>query len=251
MSSDRRSFLKRAGLSAAALSAAPAIASAERSHTGHTGHSQPDHCTKLGLGSFRRSVSGELQSLIIQPPSPWDLTWPGKITGKYRAMFDIDEVADGIGVYRAGLWAAQYSMGFGASEADLSKVLVVRHNAVPLLMIQDFWTNYNVGEALKIKNDDGSIVKHNPVLPPSDAAGGSNGNPFTLDVLIGQGAIVLGCGLAFGMISSLVAKQDKISLSVAYTKATTMLVPGVIMQPSGIFANVLAQEHGCVFVNAV
>jgi hypothetical protein len=30
-----------------------------------------------------------------------------------------------------------------------------------------------------------------------------------------------------------------------------MLVPGVIMQPSGIFANVMAEEAGCVFVYAV
>ena len=248
MSSDRRSFLKRAGLSAAALTAAPAIANAERSDTSR---SEQDRYTRLELGSFRRGANGELQSLAMQPPSPWDLTWPEKITGKYRAMFDIDEVADGIGVFRAGMWAAQYRTGFGASEADLSKVLVLRHNAVPLLMSQDFWTSYNVGEAFNIKSEDGSIIKHNPVLPLPDAAANSNGNPFTIDVLMEQGALVLGCGLAFSDITAFVAEHDKICSPVAYTKATTMLVQGVILQPSGIFANVLAQEHGCAFVNAV
>jgi hypothetical protein len=36
----------------------------------------------------------------------------------------------------------------------------------------------------------------------------------------------------------------------ARTKALSMMVPGIIMQPSGIFANVLAQQNGCVFVAA-
>jgi len=52
-------------------------------------------------------------------------------------------------------------------------------------------------------------------------------------------------------VVGLVQKQDKLDASAARAKAMSMLVPGVIMQPSGIFADVMAQEAGCVFVNAV
>ena len=72
-----------------------------------------------------------------------------------------------------------------------------------------------------------------------------------LDKQIAKGAIALCCNLAFRQMVSIVAKQDKLSPADARTKAKTFLVPGLIMQPSGIFANVMAAEAGCTFVNAV
>ncbi|MFP5356627.1 MAG: hypothetical protein ACLGIK_16050 [Gemmatimonadota bacterium] len=37
------------------------------------------------------------------PPSQdgWNLTWPSRITGKYKALFDVAEVESGFGVWRA------------------------------------------------------------------------------------------------------------------------------------------------------
>jgi hypothetical protein len=74
---------------------------------------------------------------------------------------------------------------------------------------------------------------------------------YLLDNQLTRGAIALGCNLAFRQMVSMVAKQDKLPPAEARTKALSFLVPGVIMQPSGIFANVMAQEAGCAFVNAV
>ncbi|MFN7532545.1 MAG: hypothetical protein ACK5T7_15710, partial [Gemmatimonas sp.] len=64
-------------------------------------------------------------------------------------------------------------------------------------------------------------------------------------------AIVLGCGLAYRSVVGMIQQRDKLDAAEARKKANSMLVPGVIMQPSGIFANVMAEEHGCAFVYAV
>ena len=72
-----------------------------------------------------------------------------------------------------------------------------------------------------------------------------------LDEQIKNGAIVLGCNLAFRSVVSLVEKKDGLTNAQAREKAKSFILPGVIMQPSGIFANVMAQEAGCVFVYAV
>lgn len=39
-------------------------------------------------------------------------------------------------------------------------------------------------------------------------------------------------------------------MDVADRRVQKMIVPGVIMQPSGVFAAVLAQDHGCRYVRA-
>jgi hypothetical protein len=48
-----------------------------------------------------------------------------------------------------------------------------------------------------------------------------------------------------------VEKKDKLKGAEARTKALSYVLPGAIMQPSGIFANVMAGEAGCHFVRAV
>ena len=51
--------------------------------------------------------------------------------------------------------------------------------------------------------------------------------------------------------SRLVVVGEARTLAVrAMAKANSMLIPGIIMQPSGVFATTLAQENGCQYVRA-
>jgi hypothetical protein len=137
-------------------------------------------------------------------------------------------------------------------QSELSAVMVIRHNAIFLAMNQEFWTTYEVGRVEKIKNDAGKTQQTNPVLPaPNGPTPPASMASLLLDKQIANGAIALACGLAYRSVVSLIQKKDKLTPAEARTKANSMLVPGVIMQPSGIFANVLAQQAGCVFVQAV
>ncbi len=239
MSSARRTFLKQAGLGVGALAAAttPLLA---------------DSATRAGRPTRSELLAAAAHwDELRQQAEPWDTSWTQKITGKYKAMFDVPEVEGGVGVMRAGIWQRQYADVLKAKPVDLSTVIVIRHAGIVLAMNQEFWITYNVGKNRKIKDDDGKTMQFNPVLPRpgQEPAGGAGG--LLLDTLIKGGAIALGCGLAFRAVVGLVQKQDKLDASAARTKAMSMLVPGVIMQPSGIFANVMAQEAGCMFVNAV
>lgn len=236
MSTARRDFLKHAGLSATLIAATPlpALAAAQASR-----------------GLSARELLDGAEAWEQQQAEPWDTSWTRKLTGRHKAMFDVPEVEGGVGVMRAGIWQRQYTDVLKTQPSDLSTVIVIRHAGIFLAMSQEFWSTYEVGKARKLKGDDGKTMRFNPVLPepgkemPASAAG------LMLDRLIANGAIALGCGLAFRSIVSLVQKQDKLEPAAARTKAMSMLVPGVIMQPSGIFADVMAQEAGCAFVYAV
>lgn len=232
--SARRTFLKQAGLGAASLVALPRLAHATEQH----GPSAAD----------LREAAIEWNE---QQSEPWDITWPKKLTGKHKAMFDVPEIEGGVGVMRAGIWQRQYLDVLKVQPSDLSTVIVVRHNGIFLGMNQEFWTTYEVGKARKLKGDDGKTMKFNPVLPEPGKQTPAGSASLMLDSQIAKGAVVLGCGLAFRAVVSLIQKQDKLDAAAARKKAMDMLVPGVIMQPSGIFANVMAEEAGCVFVYAV
>jgi hypothetical protein len=127
--------------------------------------------------------------------------------------------------------------------------VVIRHEAVPMFMGHAFWQTYGYQQRLE-KELSGFSEKEraagNPFLRME--YGGQN---FGLEALIARGAIVLGCGLAFRGLVADVMKQDRTEMRVAEEKARGLIVPGVMLQPSGIFAVARAQDLGCSYVWAV
>ena len=237
-SAPRRAFLKQAGLGAASLMALPALARAERA----PGKGSPAEVLHDAIGEWEDE----------QQVEQWDTSWTKRITGKHKAMFDIPEIEGGVGVMRAGSWLRAYEEVLKVKRDAITQVIVLRHNAIPLVMTNAFWAAYPAGKEMKVRGSaEGEWATANPVLGGGGGGGGGRSAPVPLDALIAGGSIVLGCGVAFAMITRLVARQDGLSPEAAAEKARRMILPGVIMQPSGIFAGTLAQHHGCCFVRAV
>jgi hypothetical protein len=238
MSSDRREFLQRLALSGVALGALPASLSADA-----PGRSAP------GSSPLYNEWLAEAE----QPPAlTFDTTWTGKLTGKYKTVFDVPEITSGGGVWRAGAWSNHLRDVLKAEPTEITSVVVIRHAGIPLAMSHEFWDLYDVAKESKVTHPmTGKKTRRNPVLmtveddqmPASYAA-------IALHKQIERGTTVLGCNTAFGGMVALVAKKDKLPFPEARTKALTMLVPGVILQPNGIFGVALAQHHGCAFVAA-
>ena len=218
-------------------------------------HARRDFLSTLALGSL--TVAG-LAGFDPQPLSAqqaaghWDLGWVRKLKGRYRTVFDVPDIEDGFGVWRAVIWRQQYSQVFGVPEAQLSTVVVLRSDAVVLGLSQDFWTRFEAGKRWHV--NDPSTGKSTAINPVAGRTG-SNSLPaqfsgFTLEALIEGGASVLLCALALRDCAVMVARQDNIPIEEADRRVREMLVPGVILQPSGVFAVVLAQDNGCRYVRA-
>jgi hypothetical protein len=241
--SSRRTFLRTAGLSAAGLSATGALGLPALAE----GAPDPQEGTP---GPWGATWDDEAAARLAQPPAQaWDTSWTARITGQHKAMFDVPEIEGGVGVMRAGSWLRAYEEVLKVKRDAITQVIVLRHNAIPLVMTNAFWAAYPVGQEMKVRGGaEGEWATANPVL---GGGGTGRGAPTPLDALIAGGSIVLGCGVAFAMVTRLVARRDGLSADAAAEKARGMILPGVIMQPSGIFAGTLAQHHGCCFVRAV
>jgi hypothetical protein len=167
-------------------------------------------------------------------------------------VFDVPEIEDGFGVWRAVIWRQQYSQVFGVPMESLATVLILRSNAVALGLSQEFWGRYEPARRWKVNDPStGQPTSRNPVVERNGAyALPTQFTGFTLEALIQGGTSVLLCTLALRDCATLVAEKDKVAIDEADRRVRSMLVPGVILQPSGVFAAVLAQDNGCRYVRA-
>lgn len=174
----------------------------------------------------------------------WDLSWVGRLRGKSRAVFDSPAVSEGGALFRAVLWREQHTKVFGTPSADLTPVIVFRHEAIPLVMDDTHWDHIGVGKDVKLKDPaTGKWTRKNPIATEDPKM-----KPYNLPAFMAAGGIVLACNLAFGEIISQWKDKDKVSEEEATTRAKARLLPGVILQPSGFFAVLKAQDEGCKYM---
>lgn len=197
------------------------------------------------LSAFRAGAS-------VKPAEEFDLTWANRVTGKYRAVFDVPEIDSGYGVWRASLWVKQYMETLKAGPRDCTPVLVLRHNGIALAMKQSFWDKYSVA---KDKNVMHPITQQGTDRNPALLSSTRNEVPadfdeVALDRYIARGNIALACNLAFDDMIELVSKKDGTTGDASRKTALEGLVPGVILQPSGVFAAIHAQDVGCKYIRA-
>ena len=62
------------------------------------------------------------------------MSWTDRVTGKYRAVFDSPEPAEGSALYRAVAWCDMYKEVYDADRTEVSPVIVFRHSAIPMIM---------------------------------------------------------------------------------------------------------------------
>lgn len=223
MSTNRRHFLGAAAANAAAIAVLPRTIFAE----------------------FPRDHAVDVQS------DEWDLSWTSKLSGKYRAVFDCAEPESGFGVWRAAAWAGQTMSVLKAAPAEVTPAIVLRHRAIILAMQQAYWDKYGIGAAKNVTDPmTEQPTKKNPVL--LDEHDGLT-EPFSnagLHKQLGRGVVVLACNLALQDCIETIKNADKVSEDVARQRAIAYLVPGVILQPSGVFAAIRAQEAGAVYLKS-
>ncbi|HJQ20297.1 MAG TPA: hypothetical protein VJ867_08120 [Gemmatimonadaceae bacterium] len=213
--------------------------------------------TAAMLGALPLTTTPGLRALAESAPAPaegFDFSWTNKLKGKpHKAVFDNAEVDSAYGVWRAGMWEGQYQESFGLKPADTQTVLVLRHNAIVLAFQQPFWDANAIGESSKATHPlTQQGIARNPALLSSAADQGfpAQFDAFALNNFIARGGIVLACNVALGFFAMGLAQKLNISQDEARSRALAAFLPGVTLQPSGVFACVRAQEAGCAYVRA-
>ena len=171
----------------------------------------------------------------------------------HKQVFDAPEIAEGTALHMARMFYVNYKDVYSTPESDLRAVIVVRHEAIPMVLGDAAWAHYPfIGKKAKLKDPTtGEWTRRNPFLNAKEndkyALIWSDGG---LDNLIKRGAIVLACNLAFGGFAGQVAEQTKQTKDAVHTEFESALVPGVTLVPSGIFGVIRAEQGGCAYIRA-
>jgi hypothetical protein len=190
-------------------------------------------------------------------PASWDNSWFNKLRARHKAVFEQSELDYGSAASMAQRWISGMRDAGIAKAGEFQAVLVLRHSAVPLLVNNTIWEKYGVGEALKFKTFGETIEKLNPIAAAPPPRPGQPVRPddpmrpqMNLPWFTAHGHIILGCNVAFngfvGQTASRV-KADRVTLMAEFKEN---LLPGVILQPNGIYATLRAQEAGCTYIRA-
>jgi hypothetical protein len=201
---------------------------------------------------FALAISACAAEGSSQAAGEFDLSWPNKLTGKHKAVFDMAEIESGYGLWRGMAWSGQIQQFLGAAATDVSLVTILRHNAVYLAMDQAYWDKYGIGKALSVTHPmTQQPTDKNPVLLGADGGVPAPFDAAALPKQQAKGVIYLACNLAFNLdVVPKVQAAEKVSTEEATKIAKTHILPGVLLQPSGVFAATRAQEAGAQYVKA-
>jgi hypothetical protein len=204
------------------------------------------------LGALPTTAESPIELPTPQQGRDWDMSWVTKLDGvPNKALFDCTDIEAGNGVARAGIWESQYQSALGAKPAEIKTVLILRHKGVALALRQDAWDKFGIGKAESVVGQDDKPTDWNPALRASDR-GDATGAPTDrgLTGFIAKGGIVLACNLALQKYTRMYRDKDSVDMVEAQKRAVAALVPGIVLQPSGVFAAVRAGQAGCVYVKA-
>jgi len=209
----------------------------------------------LAVGTTACSMSGALNtqpapaSRAPGSPDVWDDTWTERVRNHESAVYDIPEVAGGGTLSKAAMVMDDYKAARGFGDDRLTTVIVMRHLAVPMAFNDAMWDKYEVGKALKVDDPaTGEPARRKPFVTVNAGDQHNMIEPGdSLSALRARGAILLACSRALMARASAYAKKSGAPLAEVQNELTANLVPGVILQPSGVYAVVRAQNAGAAF----
>jgi hypothetical protein len=218
-------------------------------------------CVSPAVANQPATTSPRPRSRAAPTPVHWDDSWFGRLTAKHKAVFDSPQIEDGLAVFHATSYISGMRDSVGAGPGDVQAVVVLRHAAIPMVLNDAMWAKYQMGRDAKVKdNSTKKWATRNPFLesPPAPQAAStaepakdSSDRPrSSLTWLATHGHVLLGCDLAMRGHAFTIADEIKGDGQAIYEEFKANLIPGVILQPSGVYAAHRAQEAGCTYIRS-
>ena len=188
----------------------------------------------------------------VSTKGQWDDSWFGRLTAKHKAVFDSPDIAENSTL--GFLQAQRYIMGMrdalNAGPNDVQTVIVVRHKSIPFAFNDAMWEKYKIGDVSSVKSDGVSATK-NPLIHGRQSANANSDRPqANIEWLVNHGHFILACDLATQGYADTLATKNNSTMKAVYEELKANLAPGVILQPSGVYAVHRAQEAGCTFMRS-
>ncbi len=192
---------------------------------------------------------GMAKNLTLPSPDTSDFEkWLEKISGKHRQVFDAPASNSGLPL----AWARVFLMtnqAAGAEEKDVTAVVVLRHEGIPLGMESRIWQKYNFADVFKVTGMmTKTVLTENVFWQPKEGTLPLPG--MSIDQLQKSGVLFGICDMALTVMSQMVGQKMKMEPAEVKKDWVSGIFPGIQIVPSGVLAVNRAQEHGCTYCYA-
>lgn len=206
--------------------------------------------TTLALPAILSAIPSDVSAKPVDNAAAGDADeWFKKVKGKHRIVYDASEPHNGFPIIWSWVFY-QTNNQTGSADADLTAVVVLRHNAIPMAMEDKLWDKYKFGEMFKINdNNTKAPAVRNPFYNPQGA-------DFPMAAIEGiqklqaRGVLFCVCDMALTVYSSFAAQASGQKPEDVKKDWVSGLLPGVQVVPSGVWAIGRAQEKGCAYCYA-
>jgi len=182
----------------------------------------------------------------------WDDSWFTRLTAKHKAVFDSPQIEDGLVLSNASFYISGMRDAAGAGEHDVQAVVVIRHAAIPMAFNDAIWQKYEIGKDKKIKAPGSEEwATRNPWTSGRRGGAPDSSEPQSnFAWLAAHGHVLLACDRATRNYANTLARSAKLDQKTVYEDIKANLVPGFILQPTGVYAVLHAQEAGCAYIRS-
>lgn len=202
----------------------------------------------FGLKLFGASpLEAQAPTRAVGPGTPW----LDAMKGKHKTTFDVDTHKNGNALVQAKSFRDAWRDAFGVPEQDVNLVMAVRGTGIPIVLRDDVWAKYRIGEQYGITDPSTKApAVRNVFIAANLQPGGPVNAEQTVEALQHRDILFLICNNTIaGATRKLVAAGMGTTEQVRSTIAGGML-PGVITVPAMVVAFTQMQERGFAYVYA-
>lgn len=197
-----------------------------------------------GVAAPIRSIAALRQPAPSTDPTDFD-RWLQQCKGKHRQVFDAPAANNGLPL----AWSRVFLMSNkqqGVADDDVTTVLVLRHEGIPVAMNSDLWAKYGFGKMFKVTD---AVTKSDAVRNPfyQVKAGELPLPGMALEDLMKDGVLIGVCDMALTVYSIQTGKTLNRDADEIKKEWISGVIPGIQVVPSGVLAVNRAQEHGCTY----
>ena len=200
---------------------------------------------RLGLGAAALLAGNTTRAEALGTPSPGD-PWLGPLSGKHKMYFDATSVNGGFPMAYAMNWLNTAPGAYNAKESEFSAVIGARHVSAVLGLNDAMWAKYNIGEFSKVTDPQTKAMARRNIFY-NNQPGDLPWPGAAIDKLQGRGVHMVACGAALGALSGMLGAPVGVAADVAKADFMANLLPGVVVVPSGVFAVAYAHEKGLAY----
>jgi hypothetical protein len=204
--------------------------------------------TTLALPGLLGSLNAEA---AVEPTVPVHEAddWFKKVKGKHRVVYDATEANKGFPI----AWAFVFyktNNATGTMDNDMTAVVVLRHDAIPLAMEDKLWEKYKFGEMFKINDSNTSAPAVKNIFAVTSEPVWTMFGIEGIKALMARGVMFCVCDMALTVYSTFTAKAMNMTPEEVKKDWVSGLIPGIQPVPSGVWALGRAQESKCAYIYA-